>query len=66
MGKIESEIGLEGGNGATNGSGITHSPKANKTGLRKLPEKAHAEMRSRRGCSRRFKQFFAIFAFFAA
>ena len=55
---------MEGGNGATIGSGITHSPERRTKCWRSL--KPHAEPRRRGGCSRSFKNFFVSFAFFAA
>ena len=39
--------------------------ETNEKGAR-LSGKSHAEMRSRGECSRSFKDFFALFAFFAA
>ena len=49
---------MEGGNGATSGSGITHSPTGEQNDEKFLnaPLKSHAETRRRGGGSRSFKQ----------
>ena len=56
---------MEGGNGATSGSGITHSPTGEQNRGAKRPSKSHAELRSRGGDSQSFQNY-AFFASFAA
>ena len=59
---------MEGGNEATSGSGITQFAVRRterwRAGLRKPPEKTHAETRRRGESTRSFKDFFVFFVFY--